>query len=302
VKGLNVGAPVVFRGVKIGSVTDILMLFESADMSIKIPVFIEMDPRRITGAQGRAGPIKYAEILVQRGLKAQLGIQNLITSQLMIEMDLYPDKPLKLVAANTEYPEIPTIPSSMEELSRTIDKLPLDELVQKLTSAIAGIERAVNAPEVGESLRTANQTLKDLQTLVRNIDRRIEPLASTMEETMKDYGKLARDLDAQVEPMMSDLAETVKHTKKLVRNLDNRIAPLQSSIQSTAKAATAAIDQTKKTIATLDGVVGGDSRLVYQLEETLEELSAAARSIRVWADYLERHPEALIRGKGGSRR
>jgi paraquat-inducible protein B len=304
VNGLNIGAPVVFRGVKIGSVTDIVMLFDPADMSVKIPVFIETDPRTITrvGEVARQEPEKVVSALIERGMRAQLQMQNLVTGQLMIALDINPDKPARLVGVDTEYMEIPTIPSSMEELSKTIEKLPLDELAQKLTSAIAGIERAVNAPEVGESLRTVNQTLKDIQTLVRDIDSRIEPLASTMEETVKDYGKLARDVDAQVEPLMSGITETVKDTRKLVQNLDSRIAPLQSSIQSTAKAAAAAIAQANKTIGTLEGVAGEDSTLVYQITKTLEELSSAARSIRVWADYLERHPEALIRGKGGGRR
>ena len=304
VNGLNIGAPVVFRGVKIGSVTDIVMLFDPADMSVKIPVFIETDPRTITrvGEVTRQEPEKVVSALIERGMRAQLQMQNLVTGQLMIALDINPDKPARLVGVDTEYMEIPTIPSSMEELSKTIEKLPLDELAQKLTSAIAGIERAVNAPEVGESLRTVNQTLKDIQTLVRDIDSRIEPLASTMEETVKDYGKLARDVDAQVEPLMSGITETVKDTRKLVQNLDSRIAPLQSSIQSTAKAAAAAIAQANKTIGTLEGVAGEDSTLVYQITKTLEELSSAARSIRVWADYLERHPEALIRGKGGGRR
>ena len=302
VRNLNVGAPVVLRGVQMGSVIDILMLFDPAHMSIKIPVFIELDPRTITGGRGGSDPVEYIKLMIEKGLRAQLQIQSLVTGQLMIEMDFHPDKPARLVGIDTKHTEIPTITSSMEEISRTIEKLPLDELAQKLTSAIAGIERAVNAPEVGESLGTVNQTLKDLQKLIQNIDKRIEPLASTMEETMKDYGKLARDVDVQVEPVMSDISETVKNTQELVRNLDSHIVPLQSSIQRTAKAATTAIDQAKKTIGTLEGVVGEDSTLVYQLTKTLEELSSAARSIRVWADYLERHPEALIRGKAGSRR
>ncbi|UCF83394.1 MAG: MCE family protein [Desulfobacteraceae bacterium] len=299
IKGLNVGAPVMFRGVKIGSVTDIVMRFDPDDLSVQIPVYIEMDPQRITMVRGHTHLLEYAQLMVERGMRAQLTVESLVTGQLMIALDFYPDKPLRLVGKGTESPEIPTIPSTMEELSRTIEKLPLEELAHKLTSAISGIERAVNAPEVGESIRTVNQTLKGIQALVENINNRIEPLASSIEESVRDYGKLARNADRQVEPLAKGIKETVGDTQKLVRNVDRRIAPLQSSIDSTAQAATAALVQAEKTLREIKGVTGKDSTLNYQLSNTLKELSSAARSIRVWADYLERHPEALIRGKGG---
>lgn len=300
-KGLDVGAPVMFRGVKCGSVKDIVLRFDPGDLSVQIPVFVEMDPHRITRVRGGMDPLRYAGLLVQQGMKAQLAIQSIVTGKLMIQLDFHPDKPIKLVGADPDYKEIPTIPSNLEEFARTIEKLPFAELVNKLTSAIEGIDRMVNSPEVEGSLRALNQSLEDIQTLVRNIDSRIDPLASSIEDTVKDYGKLADDLDSHVEPLMSAITETVKDTQKLVRNVDRRIAPVQSSIDSTAKAATAALVQAENTLRELEIVGGEDSPQIYQLRNTLKELSAAARSIRIWAEYLERHPEALIRGKGGSR-
>ncbi|HHO76462.1 MAG TPA: MCE family protein [Deltaproteobacteria bacterium] len=275
VKGLNVGAPVVFRGVKIGTVTDISLRFDPDSPSVQIPVLIELYPDSITSMTRKIDVRKYITTLSTQGLKAQLKLQNLITGQLIIELDFHPGKPVKLVNSETRYPEIPTITSSFEEFTNALVQLPLDELITKLISAVEGIDRMANSQELAESFHTMNQTLKDLQHLIKGIDSRIDPIASGIEATVGD-------------------------AQNFVRNFDKQISSLQSNIDLAAKAARGAMLQAEKTFDSIENITSGDSALIYQMTRTLEELSAAARSIRAWTDYLERHPEALIRGKSGS--
>lgn len=301
VKGLNIGSPVLFRGVKVGTVKNIQIKADPEEVLIQIPVMVELEPKRFGRTSGSTDSRIALERLVKAGLRARLELQSLLTGQLMVELDFHPDTPVKLVGDESGYLEIPTIQSGMQELARTIEKLPLDQLVSKLTSAIAGIERAVNSPEVSESIINLNETLKETKRLVRNINSRIEPLASSLEETIRDYGKLARDVDEKVEPLASGIERVLKDTRKLVRNIDGQVTPLVASIKSTAKLADAALVQADQTLSTIEGVVGKNSAVVYQLTNMMKELSAAARSLRNWASYLERHPEALIRGKSGSR-
>lgn len=275
VSGLNVGSAVVFRGVKIGSVTNIALYADPADLSVRIPVFIGVKPDRFKIVGGRAqmhSPKKVLELLVERGLRAQLQMQSLVTGQLMVELDFHPDKPIKLVGADPEYIEIPTIQSNLEELVKRIEKAPIEKILNKLLSAVEGIESIVNSKEVKESLVTLDQIMKDIHKLVLNIDSRIEPLASGIDETMREFGKLAR-------------------------NIDGKVAPLVSSIENTVKAFSAAAVQARKTIREIEATFGEDSSLIYELNDTLQGILAAANSIRVLADYLERHPESLIRGK-----
>ncbi len=303
VRGLNVGAPLVFRGVKIGSVTRIQLLANTDDLSFQIPVFVETERRHFTLTGGGASDLSPKEqlvLLVARGLRAQLIKQSMVTGQLIVELDFHRDKPAKLVAGDSEYMEIPTITSGMDDLVKQIEKAPIEEILNKVLSAVDGISKVVNSREVKESLSSLEQALKNLNKLVQNIDSRIEPLVSTLEETVKDYGKLARNVDRQVKPVLSGLVETERHADKLVKNVDAQFTRLGSSIDEAAKSATAALVEAKKTLNTIGGLTGEDSQMIYQITTTLKELSAAARSIRVWADYLERHPEALLRGKGGS--
>jgi paraquat-inducible protein B len=303
VNGLNEGAPLVFRGVKIGSVTRILLVANTDDLSFRIPVFVDVERKHFTLTGDEAldlSPKEQLVLLVARGLRAQLIAQSMVTGQLMVELDFHRDKPAKLVAGDSEYLEIPTIRSGMDDLVKQIAEAPIEDILKKVLSAVDGIEKAVNSREVKKSLSSLEQTLKNLNKLVLNIDSRIEPLISTVEETVKDYGRLARNMDRQVEPVLSGIVETERHANKMVKNVDAQVTLLGSRIDEASKSASAALVEAKKTLNTIEGLTGKDSQMIYQMTTTLKELSAAARSIRVWADYLERHPEALLRGKGGS--
>ncbi len=277
VKGLAIGAPVVFRGVKVGTVTDISLRFDPDDVSVNIPVLAELDPHSITRPKGQLDPENYFKLLIAQGLKAQLQLQNLITGQLIIELDFHPDKPATFVQPDKKYLEIPTIPSSLEEFTRALVQLPLDELMNKLISAIEGIDRVVNSPDFSESIQGMNQSLKDLQ-------------------------KLVQDISTQIGPISTDLRGTVSDARTFVRNFDTQITKLQADLDLAARAAGDALTQAQKTFESIENITSEDSALVYQLTRTLDEISSAARSVRVWADYLERHPEALIHGKPGSER
>jgi paraquat-inducible protein B len=307
VKGLNVGAQVDFRGVKVGSVTDIRVQLDNKDLSLHIPVFIEIDPDRITAINSTTAPdqpqgapeaITLMEVMVKRGLRAQLGMQSLVTGQLYVLLDFFPDKPVRLLAhAETGYQELPTVPSNLEELTRTFEKLPLDELASKLVSSIQGIERFVNSPDLKEAVAALNQSVQGLQTLIRNVGSKIDPLATNLDRTLTEAHNLLANLDRQLKPLLTSVERTVKDADGLVRHVDERVGPLSTSLENTSNAAGTAMKQAEQTLSALEAVVGEDSALNYDLRNTLREMTAAARSLRTLTDYLDRHPEALLRGK-----
>jgi paraquat-inducible protein B len=148
VKGLQVGAPVDFRGVTIGQVTEIRVLFNPQEVSARIPVIMEIDPRRIevagrdqTLAQG-AEP----ERLIEAGFRAQLQSQSLLTGLLFVNLDFYRDQPPRRVGGDVPYPEIPTIPSDLEQLQETagdvVARLP--DLVDQLNGLLAELNQALD--------------------------------------------------------------------------------------------------------------------------------------------------------------
>ena len=295
VKGLNVGAPVVFRGVKIGSVKTIDLRYDSKTLQVQIPVLVEII-HAARGMRGALDPDEELERLIEIGLRAQLGSQSFVTGQLQIELDFYPDEEARLVGnllgTHKAYPEVPTIPSSFEKIRKKLADLPIDELFAKATSALTGFDKLVNSPELPEIIRSLKLTVDDTRKLINNVDAQIKPLATSIDKTVKDFGKLARDADKQIKPLGSGMKATVKDVQKLVNDIDKKTLP---QIDATVK-------DIQKTFVDADDLLDEDSKLVYEMENALMEISAMARSMRELADYLKRHPESLIRGKGGSGR
>ena len=250
-KGLNIGSPVMFRGVNVGSVTDILIEFDTKDLSARTPVYVEFLPSRITKLGDSPGEKVPIEKLIQGGLKGQLQLQSFVTGQLMVALDFYPDKPVRLVGGGGDIPELPTIPTTVKELTNTIENIPFEEILDRLMSTVDGIEKLVNSPELITSIQSFNDTMVDVQRLVRDVDKKLEPLSAELSTTLK--------------------------------------------------AATGSLNEIEKLASNVEGILAEDSPSRYELSSALKELRGAARSMRILADYLERHPEALIRGKGGQK-
>lgn len=229
VEGLTPGAAVLFRGIQIGEVLDIQLVVDRDTYQVRVPVIIEIEPERL-----QLGDVQAAEDasvvgeLVHRGLRAQLGISNLLTGRLQVELDLHTEEPTSTLILGGAYPEIPTIPTQFEEITQSlagvvakVERLPLDEIAQELRASLA-----------------------------------------TLRATLGETGTLAGRVESQVAPALT---------------------------QTLGK-----LDETLASISTL---VAQDAPLNRELHQTLEEFSEAARSIRLLTDYLEQHPEALLRGK-----
>ncbi|MCX5900529.1 MAG: MlaD family protein, partial [Proteobacteria bacterium] len=200
VKGLNVGSPVNFRGVPIGAVTDVQLQFNVKDLKLKIPVFVELYPERISMIEGERN-IRNVSRLIEKGLRAQLKMQSLITGQLMIELDFYDNKPAVFLG-DGKISEIPTIQSSLDEISRTLANIPFEQIADKLAKSIEGIERIVNSPELSSTLKSLDGAIKDIQSLVRNVDNKIGPLAS-------EYGLLAKNVNGEIDKLADAIAKTL---------------------------------------------------------------------------------------------
>jgi len=244
VRGLAVGAPVELRGIKIGKVVDVKLQFDVGELEPRIPVLIETEPDRIQNIGGEDTGEDQIERLVEKGLRAQLKTGSLLTGQLYVDVDIYPDAPPAQVTYEGAYPVIPTLPSSMEEIRASltgvlakIEKLPIEEIGDQLRGTLEGTNRLTNSTELQEAVRNLNATLAKTH-------------------------QLAQTLNAQV---AVEAGNTLRDAQLTLSNVNATLSP--------------------------------ESSLYQEIQLLVQELSAAARSVRIMADYLERHPDALIRGK-----
>ena len=260
VKGLDVGSPVLFQGVSVGSVVSIEIIADPVKQQAEIPVIIqiELDRFKFRKPGEILNPQKDMPLLIKRGFRGTLAMQSLVSGKFLIELDFYPDSPLVLKNINKEYIEIPTIPSTTSKLTRALDKLDIEAIQKKLEFAMEGIGKLTNNPDLAASFQRLKETLGDARGLVKRVDRQVDPVANGMRNTVKDIGTLAR-------------------------NINGRVGGVATSLE--------------KTLADARGVISPDSQLLVDLENTLKEFSAMSRSLEQLADYLEQHPETLIRGK-----
>jgi paraquat-inducible protein B len=308
IKGLNIGAPVEFQGVRIGSVTDIHVTYVSKTSDYRTPVYIQLELNRIREAQtrqSRAERREYLKSLIQRGLRAQLVAQSLVTGQLIVQLGFYPDTPIRLVGDDPDVPELPTMPTTLQQVQAAaqdilekIKELPLDQLFANVMQTIEGANRLVNAPEVLAAVRAMSETMIDVQHLVRQVDSQVGRVlddvggtAAASRAVLTDIQHLVRRIDGQIIPLADGAKHTLdtarallKDSQQFVRNADGKVIRMTESFTETAKTA-----QTT--------MVTGQRRIDDNLIPALQEVTAAVRSIRALVDFLERNPNALVTGR-----
>jgi paraquat-inducible protein B len=299
VKGLNIGAPVTFRGVKIGSVVEITLRVNPENLKFYIPVVIEINKGKIEKtAEVTASNEAALRRLIDRGLRARLDMQSMVTGQLLVNLEMLPAEPAVLSGIAQKYMEIPTIPSSFEEFTKKIESLPIHEVMNKASASLTAIEAFLENPALTESVNHINQAAANAEQLTTMLDQKISPLLDSFQRMADHADQLVLNVNGQVAPLAGEATQTLK-------NVDTAAGKIGHAADAFADLSTGAqptIDNVGQAFANVADLTDPNSTERRELNSMLKALSEAARSIRVFASYLERHPEALIQGKGGSKR
>ncbi len=233
VRGLSPGAPVEFKGIKIGSVVAINLLADRETMSFLVPVLVDLEPERMTVVgEGGIGRVvdrdvheTALEFWIASGLRARLKTSSLITGQLLVDLDFHPGEKA-VMRGDGKYPEIPTIPSSIEEITRSltalVDKvqaLPLEELTVSLTNTVKSVERLMSSEEIPNALKSLDQTLATLNRVMDNVDQKIAPETRLVLVEANKTLKTVREAISQDSPLRYDLETTLQELAGAVRSI-----------------------------------------------------------------------------------
>ncbi len=249
-RGLSVGAPVTLLGLPGGEVTDVGLDIDPATLSLRGRVEIVAFPERLVARlhaqQTAAGEAIarseqqrrafFQRMVEQRGLRAQLRSGSLLTGQLYVALDYFPDAPRAKIDWSRDPAELPVVPSTLPDIEA------------KLTRIVAKLEQ-LPLEEIGADVTKA---------------------LATLNETLQDASKAVNRIDADVTP---ELRTTLEGVRRAIATADGVL---------------------QNTDATL---LGQGAPVQQELRDALQEIARAARSLRVLTDYLERHPDSLIRGK-----
>ena len=186
VKGLSIGAPVMFRGVSIGAVKDISLIYDSKAGTVMLPVIVEIQQDRIKGAAS-FGEVDADKKMIALGVRGKLEVQSFLTGQLMISFDFYPDRPAILRGILKEYPELPTLPTS-EDIFETMQNLPIKEITKNLEATVQGINKLVNSSAIPRTLYDLQNTLQETKETMHSVNLLAQYLQQHPESLLKGKG------------------------------------------------------------------------------------------------------------------
>jgi paraquat-inducible protein B len=290
VKGLRVGSDVLFRGVRVGYVTDIEVVTDPDIDRFSIPVTFQILPGTFTveSDDGKFLPVSVAEsrqrvdALIKRGLRTKLETESFVTGQLLIQLDFYPDNEPVFRGENTQHQEIPSMPSDIQQYMQQLQKLAAEinkqvdaeKLVADIQGIMSGLNKLANSPELQGAVAGLDKLVNagETQALPGNLQNAAKSLTRTMDDTRQVVAKLDKD----VGPLIVDARQVLDSLNVALAN------------------ATGVLQETQLQL-------GQEGAINFQLVNTLNEVQRAARSLRTLTDYLEQHPEALIRGKSAQK-
>jgi paraquat-inducible protein B len=281
VSGLAVGSPVTVKGLRVGTVREVAVVIDSGRATIDVPVVIDVVPGRITvdGArpEGEAAVYALAERLVAGGLRAGLESATPLGGAQRVALTFVPDAAPAELGRDGRYPELPTAPSLAEELRSTAEALlarvaalPIEGIVEEVRVTLAELRALLTAPEIRSFLDAVGAVSEEMRALIAGPELR---------------AALAAVVDAGDE------------LRALAQGLDARLEPSIAALQRAAGSIETAAAQTTTAMSGLERTVGPRSPLWDELLQTSRELAGTTRALRLLVEYLERHPDALLRGR-----
>ena len=277
-QGLQVGAPVVFLGVKVGTVKRIQLGLEDDLRKFLVPVTIDIEPAIVQSRQGEQidlGDPQIMQQLIDCGLRAQLRMQSFLTGQLYVSLDFHPGKPARFFAMDSSLSEIPTIPTTAEELSMKLEGFPMEKFLHDLAAISAALGNLLAAEETAELPQRLNRTLRQFEMFAKRLDDESIPLMRDMRGSLVALNETLSAMRSAADQVVM-LADP---NLPLYRNLSNAGTELADAAGTVSELSTAS------------------SITIERLDVVLQEVSRAARAMRLLAETLEQQPEAILRGK-----
>jgi len=291
VKGLNVGSPVKFRGVDIGEVTKIQLTIQPDNLEFYVPVYVDIFKNSVSILGGKE-LAKFDDnavvdrLVTEMGLRAQLQMQSLLTGQLFINYDFYPDTPIRRVGLEDKIYEVPTIPTALQMLTETLEeiideirKVNIREMVDDIAQAAKGTNKLINSPDLSETVKNLNLALQDVRKFIGKAE------------------KLVGKINNKVDSASDSIESTMNDTRRLVQNIDKRVDPVASDLESALAAVKTSFEKTQILLGEAEKLISENSRLRREISVALESMTDASRSVEELTEYLQQHPESIITGK-----
>lgn len=302
--GLQVGAPVVLRGVRVGEVTSIGLgaapvaaagaqpASGPARRALALPVVATLDTRQLSPLLGPQAQGPAVPALVAQGLVARLSTQSLLTGLLYVDLDFDPARSVAasgqpLAAGGTA--EIPTAATRLQALQAQLEGLDLMRIGRDLAEVSAGLRQMLAEPDARQALRRTAEAAQ----AVREASQRLQSQASTLGESLNGTLEETRRATVALAPLAAEIGSAARQVSAAASQAGALAAAGAPVLARTQHAA----DELARAAAALSAVAADDSPLRRRTDEALVEVARAARALRELAELLEKQPEAILRGR-----
>lgn len=250
-----------------------------------VPVTIGLEPQVVRTRGG--DPIDLRDRatvrqLVERGLRARLRMQSLLTGQLYVDLDFHPDKPAIFAALDPEQSEIPTIRTAVQELATRLEGFPMDKFLADVAAISDAVNQLMSAKATQQLPQRLDATLRHLESLAARFDAQSSPILRDVRGNLAEMQKAL--LAAQA--ALTKLDTAADRVAELAKADSRMVAGMTQAGEELAKAAGAVRRLTEQESPTVDN-----------LNATLNEIARAADALRQLAETLEQQPDAIWRGK-----
>ena len=225
VQGLDVGAPVLFKGVKVGEVTSIKLKADYSTMEFLIPVYAKLYNNEEL-SEGCKDERESLNILIKKGLRARLAVNSILTGQLLIEFDFFPKTKVVLHEDAGNKFEIPTIDSPFAEFSKTIQVMTINNIAQTLESQLPllleHLDSTISTIDtiLKDNQNNTGEMLKNFGTAANNLSRVSRTLNTTMEENSSDIVTMIENFSAAAASLKNLTDYLQMHPSALIRGKD----------------------------------------------------------------------------------
>lgn len=282
IHGLDLGSPVKFRGVRVGKVVDLAIVYDDASQQSQVAVICEMNRNTIADPNGVPVDLSNREVLqklIGKGMRAQLGVLGLATGMLYVELDFYDpaEYPVGPPPRQLRYIYIPSVKSAIAEYQAS-----LSEILSKL--------KQVDFPEISQQLKGL---LVDARRQVNKIE--VKDLIAEWTKAGQAVNKLAAS--PELKAAIVDFDEAAKRLNGVLAKVDSQIEPTSANLNQTLAETRRALDSFAATANTLRQFVNAQQNLGADSSLAFQRLAEAAEAVQRLADFLERNPNALISGR-----
>jgi paraquat-inducible protein B len=276
VAGLDVGSPVTFHGAPVGSVQHIAIRISAGTLSARVPVYLELEPNQVIWEERQLdSSAAVLEDLIRAGLRAQLSLQSLVTGQLRVDLDFWPDTPAQLVGTIKDVPEIPTVSSELGQLRNQLAQLPLRELADAAQGALTAFGR-----------------------LSDHLNARLDPLIDSAHRTADAATQTLQTTDEAIREAEAEVPTVLRHLDSLLVDAHRQLEARGGELGRTLAAADRTLRRAEALLDSLNGLAEPRSQFRGDLEAAVRDLAASARSLRNFGETIERNPNALLMGRG----